>query len=667
MLIALLILWLAVRFVWVVSHTEIGWAAVRQQWREETLEWFTGSRVPIGCRLPAEQAEFWLAETERILVEEPDNAELAAAAALLLDSPGTGFEYRFMIPQEKMLAPWGFQGPPPEKLEYFVPQIDSDALAKSIDDFEERCHRQCLAYAAKATELQPDEPRWWRLRAWLLFRRQSYSDKSGPRDPRWFELLGECKKHDPDNALYDYLTAWQFWQEGVDTSSLDQEVIDEEKFQRGMDYFFQGQKQNYLAVGGDEPALVIEFLRHAVLPYLEYTGIAANKSIFFRLSFSLRGLWQINLNLAEQSEQAGDLDEALAVRSRARHVFDQLDRSGDAIVSDPLIQFIRRTDLKLLFEFLEKHQQLASEEEFKQIETAVKEAEISNNMISEAGYRLAVRETPTSEPYVIVKSALAGAAVQSIVFLLIFGVGLFSILKFTCKNRQCNAISNILGVVVVWVCGYSLSFAVLGLAPAGIIPSEFQKLVAPIAFSTLFAAAAGWVFWKTVVQSSFHYASRILITLALLCMTAVGLLWMWGCVPSQFSRIVCNLYVPPRGWQNIAPDLLQKTIVIVYGRWNWAIVQWMVYYGPLVGIGVSIGLLMLWGRISHHWYGIFVSLRRSALGVASVWIIVYLWLMPGLVQIGDQSYQLRMTRLRDPQTYYKTIEKEISAINKDGI
>ena len=623
MLIALLVLCLAVRFVWDVSHTEIGWETVRQQWRDETLGWFTGSRVPIGCRPPAEQAEFWLAETERILAEEPNNAELAAAAALLLDSPGSGFEYRFLIPQEKMLEQWVIEGPPPEKLEYFTPRIDYDAIAKAMDDFEERCQRRCLAYAAKATELQPDEPRWWRLRALLLFRRQLYSDKAGPRDPRWFELLAECKKHDPDNALYDYLAAWRFWQEGVDTNSLDQEVTDKEKFQRGMDYFLKGQKKDYLAVGGDEPALVIEFLRHTKLPCLDYEGVAATKSILFRFSSSLRGLWRINLNLAEQSEQAGDLAEALDIRRRNERVFDQFDRSGDAIASDCWILFIHRADLKLLFEFLEKHQQLVSKEEFKQIKTAAEEAELNTKSIQEAGHRLAARQTPTSIPHVIVKSALAGAAAQSIVFLLIFGVGLFAILKFTGKNPLCNTISSILGLAVVWVCGYLLSFLVLGLAPAGIIPLEIQKLVVPIAISTLIAAAAGWVFWKTVVQSNFHYASRILITLALLCIATVGAVWTWGGVPSPSSRIVCNLYVPPRGWQNVAPGLLQQAFVIVCGRWNWALVQWMVYYGPLVGIGVSIGLLMLWGGISRRWSGVFAGMCRSALGVAILWIIVY--------------------------------------------
>ena len=62
---------------------------------------------------------------------------------------------------------------------------------------------------------KPEDVRWWRLRALLLVSNNLYGSQNEPRDPDWLNILEQCKSHDPDNALYDYLAAWQFWDVGV--------------------------------------------------------------------------------------------------------------------------------------------------------------------------------------------------------------------------------------------------------------------------------------------------------------------------------------------------------------------------------------------------------------------------------------------------------------------
>ena len=73
--------------------------------------------------------------------------------------------------------------------------------------------------AARATELEPDEPQWWRLRVVLMnFQYGGRNVRTDPTSARPdfdsgfdLNLLDEAAKHDPDNALYDYLAGSYLW------------------------------------------------------------------------------------------------------------------------------------------------------------------------------------------------------------------------------------------------------------------------------------------------------------------------------------------------------------------------------------------------------------------------------------------------------------------------
>src|SRR5690606_2473370 len=68
-----------------------------------------------------------------------------------------------------------------------------------------------LELAGTAARLEPANIHWWRYYAQLLARCSRFSDDLTPRDPDWVTVLDECARHDPDNALYDYLAARFFW------------------------------------------------------------------------------------------------------------------------------------------------------------------------------------------------------------------------------------------------------------------------------------------------------------------------------------------------------------------------------------------------------------------------------------------------------------------------
>lgn len=669
-LLALLILVLAVRFAWIASATETGWETIKLQWYDATVGLFAGPHIPVGSLDPADQATFWLRETERIVADDRENAELAMSAALMLDSPGNGYIYRYMIPPERK-----FKDLPPEVLGFIGPQVDYKALARAVDSFEDRCRERCLALVAKATKLQPEEPRWWRLRAMLLFRGQPFANDHGPRDSRWLDLLEQCKVHDPDNALYDYLAAWQLWEEGIDTSSLNPSIVDRAKFERGIEYFLHGEKKKILAAGGDESALVIELLLHSNIPSIEYEGVTAEKSMLYRLAFMMRDIQRVNSFRAERRERAGDLAGALAVRRQTIHMFDQLDRSGDAIAFDYIPRLFRKSNLSSLQQFLENHPELVPAEELERIEAATKEAEREGKELLEAGKRLAARQNPPNAPFFVAKGLLSGAALQSIISLLVIGACAFTTAKLLGTSHKDDAPLGAIRHAVVWVVGYLLTFVALGMAPAGIISPAVQEWIAPASLAVLLTLGLGWMFWKIVVQYKSHPIIRTLLGLALICILLTGMLWISGAIPSRFSEFSWPLHVPPRGWHNFPAGLLQETIAKDHGTWIWAGIQWMKYWGPFVSIGVSLALLALWHCIRFHrthspashrrrdrWSGLFACLGRSALVAATIWILVYLWIMPNILQISENVYQTKMAQLRNPRAYYESINKTMSEV-----
>ncbi|MCU0880117.1 MAG: hypothetical protein MUF06_20285, partial [Pirellulaceae bacterium] len=237
----LVLLGLACRLAWVAGRTETGVQSIGGHWRDATWGWVAGKRVPIANQDPADQAEFWLREAESVLADHPDDAELAMGAAMVLDAPGPNYAVRYLEPIESVPGIGIF------------PTFDQAGLKRSEDEFEARCRERCLALAAQGTECEPDNLAWWRLRAILLQRHSMHSYDRLPRDSRWQEVLEEAARHDPDNALYDYLTAKYLWDESsrLDVIGTRQQLVvtDMERFDQGTRSFERGQSKRYFAVG----------------------------------------------------------------------------------------------------------------------------------------------------------------------------------------------------------------------------------------------------------------------------------------------------------------------------------------------------------------------------------------------------------------------------------
>jgi hypothetical protein len=184
-----LLIGLAIRLTWTASLTQTGWETLAGHARDATLGWCLEQRT-LGELTPAEQAEFWLAEVDRVLAENPASPDLLIGAALVLHEPTGGWPT-------------------------IRPGESSEQRAEFRRQYSARCAKRCLELAERATKSWPEDPRCWRLRAWTLFDFPEpvgslYEDYDSPwtfRDAQWRSVLEECIRHDPDNALYDYLIA----------------------------------------------------------------------------------------------------------------------------------------------------------------------------------------------------------------------------------------------------------------------------------------------------------------------------------------------------------------------------------------------------------------------------------------------------------------------------
>ena len=156
--VALLLLIPFVRLVWITSQTDTGWETISPQWRDATVG-LVCRRTPTdfqpGTRRPSGILASGNATDRRSRAGQRGTRDGGGDPA---HSPGPGF----------VICHCPSARPP-------APLRDNKTVSRAVDKSEDQCRETCLAMAAKATELQPKEPRWWRLRAFLALRLSTLS------------------------------------------------------------------------------------------------------------------------------------------------------------------------------------------------------------------------------------------------------------------------------------------------------------------------------------------------------------------------------------------------------------------------------------------------------------------------------------------------------------
>ena len=275
---------------------------------------------------------------------------------------------------------------------------------------------------------------------------------------------------------------------------------------------------------------------------------------------------------------------------------------------------------------------------------------------------------------------LVGIAVSTVAVVLVAGAVCW--LAGRCLSIGRERPAELLGPyrhTAAWVAGYGLSFAALGMAPAEIIPRVAQTwIIAALGAATVIAASI-WLLWKMVPILKRRCGVRTWLGIVFGIVVALGLMPILGAVSWD------SLSVPARAWEGANVDVLQHALnarpAASGGTWGWAVMQWCVAQpGAYASLFISVGLLTCWHtlrwartggharprfRSRFHWAGLFACLGRSMLIVGCGWLLVYLWLVPSVMQSAEDVYQNKMVYYRNPQEYWKTVRAAIGEVEGD--
>ncbi len=571
---------LGVRLVWCARRTELGMAELALRPYQAVILPLDSRRLRIYEWAPDEQSAYWLAETKRIVANHPDSADIAMGAAWVLDAPGSGRFSRF-------------------------PSLTSDDEEQQADRFEAACREQCLALAERATTLEPANVLWWRMRAVLLFRNPNWVQ----RTPNWRPVLEECAKHDPDNALYDYLIAVQLFQSNATIAwqSEGQAVLpnlhinDEERFADGVASLQRAQEKKFVSFGEFGVFSVAVFLRHAKISPQEQSDVGSTRRVAdrsYNLLSSVVRTWQEGM--ANAARLGDDYAREFALHRDRLHCLDQIAAANESTVHESYIMSIAAHLAGKLHRMIEDHPSLASEEESRRLgeryQTCIDDFwllhEVKNKQFSTRNSR---REAIRWPAILLHFSQFAGPV------LLVIGLAIAVLARLLRRHAVYH--QRPLGLwrsVLVWLCAFALTFTLFGAAPAQVISRQSQHRIVE------------WFVWGCVIgvavfllrkipkhrrprlrrQITLRGLFGIVFAIAVVCaiwpvLAPDTFLWLAGLLALELGLYRVALAATARGWRWLTWSIWAGMAFLCAAMY----VQWpLLPPAPLPRIGIPIGI-----------------------------------------------------------------------------
>ena len=219
-----------------------------------------------------------------------------------------------------------------------------------------------------------------------------------------------------------------------------------------------------------------------------------------------------------------------------------------------------------------------------------------------------------------------------------------------------------------------------GLAPAKIISCEIQSWFFTVCLCLMPIVAASWIGWCWLRRRAFQFSIRALMVLTLIVALFSSLMAVIR-PDGLLDSLAPLLTIPARGWRGLNADVYCYVITASYGKWIWAVFEWVAYYGPYLTVALWAGLLMaLQSRRMRRAYrqtgsplpGLRTRLRwlfrpigRPALATAALVMIAYLLLAPANLDRIEQDFQRAMAFARNPQSYWAEVEEAVQKVRAD--
>lgn len=669
----LLVIGLAVRLFWRASQMETGLETLSTNWRDATIGWAVGDYQPIASREPQEQAEYWLAEVDRVLEAHPDDAQLMMGAAIVLDSPGRGFVVRYVKRLQVLAAAGTF------------PEFDDEGIKRAEDAFEDRCRHRCLELAAAAARSAPGDLLLWRLVA-LLQERRSMRSPSAPRHSDWLDALEECARHDPDNALYDYMAASYYWRAAakVDYSASERSLVikDGDKFQLGTARFERGQTKPQFVVGDAGITAVTAFLLHTRTPLTDQEQIVNSRDIPVRQSALLHDLWQWQ-DLRAKQQAAGNLAAALRLSRQNLRLIAQYQTAGTSTAHNAIAAWHKAATAAQIREFANAAQGEQGDSQRQQAAVRYEAAIVDREILRCAEQNLASNNPPStgvSSAAGFVASLLLSIAPPLVVLLLLFGL-LAAILSRRWADDETPRVGPI-GQAATSALAIVVTAVLFGLAPAEIVSRPAQSWFFTVALLAMPIVLACWIAWHWLRRRAFQFSIRAMLMLTFLVAVFFSLAAVFRPREGAFSSVPFSLSMPTPNYQRVDVSFYVPTIAASYGHWPCAFFVWTAYRGPYLTLVLWAGLLAAVHRGKlrrarsepsrplpdpRQRLGEFLrSLGRPALKVAAMLLVMYLLLAPSVLEQAEQEFQTKMAFARDPQAYWATVEAAAQEVRSDA-
>ena len=605
------------------------------------------------------------------------------------------------------------------KFAHAIPQmgleLDEEAISDAKAEFRDKCSDRCLEMARTATKNEATDVRWWRMRALLLFEGDIlYSGvEFEPRCEDWLAILEECKKHDTENSLYDYLAALQLWNasasydwpaepegqlddgewvegtfennaENESTDELDEQdeywiltIHDPDKFALGLERFLTAQQSPFLAIGEAGYPSVSDFLANSHLRKTDQVKFAVSRLVTFRQSTLFHRLWRWQNVRADEARKASDREREMAILRQSLRFYDQAISPAETSALNTLTTFdvLRRHVYEQVLNLQTADPATIAVGELEAIKQREEELRITTATLERALRTL--KDGTYPKEYAASWNAVVSTvtSISAAVLLIVAGV-LLLLGRMMCHRTDGVLRLGILRHFFVWAVACGISFVVLGMAPAEMISHEVQRLAIISGIwllATSITAAAVWfvVRLMRLRQLRFRLATLFAIMTGVAVFSA-----LWPLLAASFDGLAQyppELWLHAKGWHGIDAGVLRNAMKLDKGTWYWSVMQWFAHGGQYVGLIVALlltvawyawrsawesnqGILGYWTReVRSRWSDLFCFAGRSALGAALCWLFLYIIVAPRAVQLAEAEFQHKMRYCRNPEAHWTEI------------
>ncbi|WP_298868473.1 hypothetical protein [uncultured Gimesia sp.] len=479
-LLLLLFLVLASRLLWTLGVSADSWKLLGDEGSAQIRSLYNWE-IPVSYRTPAEQADFWIQQSKENEAAQLD-PQVALGAAWMLDTPRKLYQLRHY-------ATTRFDKRSLYYLLIIDREWDHETVEAMEDDFEPQAREACLEQSKLATQLDPENKYLWRNRALLLFQLQKTQQqpiKLIPRQQDWQAVLDECTRHDPENALYDYLAALHLWSisSEIKPDSPQINILDPSQYQQSRQKLNAGLQKKFLDTGYTGEA--------ATLAFLSQIGISINYQISMAESRKGRTreqliLVELLLMLQKEFNSAANQKHYSAAAAEARRnlsISEQLVTDHSYLYLTDLKLLLRINGLVDLLKLQEEDPGILNPAEYEAFSKEYSQALLTQNINTEVLKRIEQR-APSNDTPQYFRLALLSATSLNLIFISLVCALVAGGISWSGRSDP-NSEFVEMGFwrpLVCWLLGAGMSLLVWGLFPAQIVPLQLQW------------RALQWIYW----------------------------------------------------------------------------------------------------------------------------------------------------------------------------